>query len=91
VCPLDGGRGKDRRFSYSSEHLLRKLSRAERKREIDQRLADRKKLRAEIVALSKQRDAYIAAARKKQAGPQTGFDAAVAAALKEQLARKGIK
>jgi len=70
---------------------LRKLSRAERKREIDQRLADRKKLRAEIVALSKQRDAYIAAARKKQAGPQTGFDAAVAAALKEQLARKGIK
>ena len=22
MCPLDGGRGKDRRFSYSSEHLL---------------------------------------------------------------------
>jgi Mg-chelatase subunit ChlD len=37
------------------------------------------------------RHAHIAAERKKHSGTQTGFDAAVASALKEQLARKGIK
>ncbi|MBA3321454.1 MAG: VWA domain-containing protein [Pyrinomonadaceae bacterium] len=71
---------------------LRKLPKEDRKKEIDQRLAERQKLRAEIVTLSKQRDAYLAAERKKQEGTkQTGFDSAVAAALKAQLARKGIK
>jgi hypothetical protein len=69
---------------------LRKLSPTERKVEIEKRLAARRELRAQIVNLSKQRDAFIAAERKKQ-GKQSGFDAAVAEALKEQLARKGIK
>jgi hypothetical protein len=71
---------------------LRKLSPEARKQEIEKRLAARRELRAQIVTLSKQRDAYIAAERKKQTGgKQSGFDAAVAQALKEQLARKGIK
>jgi Mg-chelatase subunit ChlD len=70
---------------------LQKLSADERKKEIDRRLAERQKIRDEIVSLKKQRDDYIAAERKKRSGPQTGFDAAVASALKEQLARKGIK
>ena len=49
-------------------------------------------VRAQIVALSKQRDEFIAAERKKlPAGKQGGFDSAVAAALRDQLARKGIK
>jgi Mg-chelatase subunit ChlD len=71
---------------------LRKLSPAERKQEIEKRLAARHELRAQIVKLSKQRDEYITTERKKQVGgKQSGFDAAVAQALKEQLARKGIK
>jgi hypothetical protein len=70
---------------------LRKLSAAERKQEIDKRLAERKQLRADIVALAKKRDDFIAAERKRQTGKQDGFDTAVSTALKEQLARKGIK
>jgi hypothetical protein len=70
---------------------LKKLSAAERKAEVGRRLAERQKIRDEIVTLKKQRDDYVAAERKKHSGTQTGFDAAVATALKEQLARKGIK
>jgi Mg-chelatase subunit ChlD len=70
---------------------LRKLSKAERAKEVEKRLAERKKLREEIVALAKKRDDYITAERKRQTGKQDGFDTAVSLALKEQLSRKGIK
>jgi Mg-chelatase subunit ChlD len=70
---------------------LRKLAPAARQQEIDRRLAERKQLRAQIVELAKKRDDYIANERRKQTGHQDGFDTAVATALKEQLARKGIK
>jgi Mg-chelatase subunit ChlD len=70
---------------------LQKLSSAERRKEVERRLTERQKIRDEIVSLNKQRDEYIAVERKKQSGGQTGFDAAVASALKEQLSRKGIK
>ncbi len=71
---------------------LQKLSPDQRKQEIEKRLAERRDIRAEIVSLSKQRDEFISIERrKKNGGKQNGFDAAVAAALKEQLARKGIK
>jgi Mg-chelatase subunit ChlD len=71
---------------------LQKLSPNERRQEIEKRLAARRDLRAQIVSLSKQRDEFIAAERKKQnGGKQNGFDAAVAAALRDQLSRKGIK
>ena len=70
---------------------IRKLSAAERRKEVERRLDERRKIREEIVTLKKQRDEYVAAERRKQAGGQTGFDAAVASALKEQLARKGIR
>lgn len=72
---------------------LRKLTVAARKKEIEKRLEERKKLRADIVSLSKQRDEYIAAERKKLTGgkQQQGFDAAVASALKAQMARKRLK
>jgi hypothetical protein len=69
---------------------LQKLSVTERKREIDKRIAARKQVRAEILALSKQRDGYIAAERKKK-GQTNGFDTAVTQALREQLLRKGIR
>lgn len=70
---------------------FQKMSPAERQKEVERRLAERKKIREEIVTLSKQRDEYITAERKKTTGGQSGFDSAVASALKEQMARKGIK
>jgi len=69
---------------------LKKLAPAERKKEIEKRIAERKKIRAEILTLSKQRDEYLTAERKKLKR-EDGFDAAVAKALQEQLLKKGIK
>jgi hypothetical protein len=69
---------------------LQKLSPAARKQEIEKRLDARKKMRAEILTLSKQRDVYISNERRKQTGGKQGaFDTAVSAALQTQLARKG--
>ena len=70
---------------------LKKLEPAARQKEIEKRLGERKKLREDILKLSKQRDEFIAAARKKQSGKPNSFDSAVAGALREQLGRKGIK
>jgi Mg-chelatase subunit ChlD len=70
---------------------LKKLEPAARQKEIERRLAEREKLRQDILKLSKLRDDFIAASRQKQAGKPNGFDSAVAAALKGQLSRKGIK
>lgn len=69
--------------------VLRGLSHEDRKQEVEKRLEERKELRRQIVALSKQRLDYIAAEKAKKTGSkQNSFDAAVAEALKEQLARK---
>jgi hypothetical protein len=67
---------------------LQKLSPADRRKEVERRLAERKRVREEIVTLSKKRDEFIAAERKKTSPGQTGFDTAVATALKQQMARK---
>jgi len=70
---------------------LRDMSPAQRKQEIEKRLAERRELRAQIVVLSKQREEFIAAERKKLGAKSDAFDTAVVTALKEQLKRKGIK
>lgn len=71
---------------------LQKLSAEDRAKEIGKRLAERKEIRKQILALSKQRTDYIAAERQKHnGGVQNGFDVAVSAALRQQLAKKGIK
>jgi Mg-chelatase subunit ChlD len=81
--------------SVKSEDLpseLQKLSTEEQKLEIVKRLAERREIRKQILALSQQRTEYIAAERKKRTGgAQNGFDVAVSAALREQLAKKGIR
>ncbi len=69
---------------------LKRLSPEERKKEVEKRIAERKKIRGEILELSKKRDEYITAERKKLEG-QNGFDSAVSEALNEQLLRRGIK
>ena len=71
---------------------LQKLSVEERRQEIEKRLAERSEIRKQILALSKQRTEYIAAEQKKRSGgAQNGFDVAVSAALREQLAKKAIR
>jgi Mg-chelatase subunit ChlD len=70
---------------------LKKLEPAARQKEIEKRLAERKKLREDILKLSKLRDEFIAGARKKQSGKPNSFDSAVARALTEQLSRKVSK
>jgi Mg-chelatase subunit ChlD len=71
---------------------LQKLSAEERKKVVADKIEERKKIRLQILELSKKRDAFIAEERKKQSAKnQTGFDEAVSAALKAQIARKGLK
>jgi Mg-chelatase subunit ChlD len=70
---------------------LQKLEPAERQKEIEKRLAERREIRAQILSLSKQRDEFILAERKKTGVKQNGFDGAVTNALKEQMKRKGLK
>ena len=69
---------------------MQKMSVSERKKVIEKRIEERKAIRAEILSLSKQRDEYVATERAKR-GSKNGFDTAVAQALKEQLAKKGIR
>lgn len=66
--------------------VLQKKSLNERKTWLDEQSKARSALRAKITALSKQREAYIAAEKKKAAnGNKDGFDEAVSKALKEQI------
>ena len=87
--------GSTKLDSVKTEDLpseLQKLSVEERTKYIENRLADRAEIRKQIMALSKQRTEYIAAEQKKRkGGAQNGFDVAVSAALREQLAKKGIR
>ena len=86
-------KGKTRLQDVKVENLpapLQKMPEAERSKEVEKRIAERKKIRDEILSLSKQRDAFIAAERKRS-GKGGGFDSAVQTALGEQLAKRGIK
>ena len=66
---------------------LKDLSVADRTKEIERRLAERREIRKQILELSKQRADYIAAEQKKRTGvTKNSFDLAVSAALKEQMA-----
>lgn len=68
---------------------LKAMATPDRAAEVKKRIGDRKKIREEILNLSKQRAAYLEEERKK-AGKSGGFDAAVGNALSEQLKLRGI-
>lgn len=71
---------------------LKNLSAEDRTKEIEKRLAERREIRKQILSLSKQRTEYIAAEQKKRNGRgANGFDVAVSAALREQLAKKRLR
>ena len=87
--------GSKKLESVKSEDLpadLQKLSPEERAKEVEKRLSERREIRAQILSLSKQRTDFIANEQKKRTGgKQNSFDVAVSSALREQLAKKGIK
>jgi Mg-chelatase subunit ChlD len=68
---------------------LKTLSAAERQNEVQRRLAERKRIREEILTLSKQREEFLKNEQAKN-GQSNGFDSAVANALREQMSRAGI-
>jgi Mg-chelatase subunit ChlD len=71
---------------------LQKLSAEERKKAVANKIEERKIIRLQILELSRKRDAFIREEREKQtANKPAGFDEAVSAALKAQIARKGLK
>lgn len=71
---------------------MQKLSPQARQQEIAKRLAQRKVMRAQILQLSRKRETFLAEASKKKSGAKpSGFDAAVNAALRKELAPKGIR
>ena len=68
---------------------LKAMPSPDRAREVEKRLGDRKKVREEILNLSKQRAEYLKEERNRS-GKKAGFDAAVGDALGQQLTSKGI-
>ena len=71
---------------------LQPLAPEARQAEVSRRLQQRKMTRDEILALAKQREAFVTQEKRKQADAQAedGFDTTVARTLKEQAAEKGI-
>jgi hypothetical protein len=86
-------KGKVDPESVKKEELpdnLQRMTEEDRRQEIERRLAERKKIRDEILNLSKQRETFISAENKKS-GKRNGFDSAVRSALDRQLQSKGIQ
>ncbi|HEY2963989.1 MAG TPA: vWA domain-containing protein [Pyrinomonadaceae bacterium] len=65
---------------------LQRLSPAERRQEIEGRLAKRREIRAQILNLSKERSSFVRAEQEK-AGKAGGFDVVVSKTLKQQMSR----
>ena len=72
---------------------LRKLSPDELKTLVEKKQKERAEIQKRIAELSKERDAYVEAERKKlaKAGKGDGFDEKVSQSLKAQAKRKGIR
>lgn len=70
---------------------LRNMDTAQRAAEVEKRLAQRREIRARILELSKQREAFVDNERKKLNSKEEGFDTVVAKTLKAQMARKKTK
>ena len=72
---------------------LRKLSTDELKAHVEKMQKERAELQKRITELSKERDAYISAERKKlaKAGKGDGFDEQVSKSLRSQAKKKGIR
>lgn len=69
---------------------MKKMSKEERAKYVADQLAKRKALQARLTELSKQRDAFIAAEKKKVVASKDAFDEKVGAMIQEQAKGKGI-
>ncbi len=69
---------------------VRKLDKAGQQKYLDEKLADRRKLKEEINLLQAQRKAYIAQEEKKQSGAQT-LDKAMIETIRRQAVKRGYK
>jgi hypothetical protein len=88
--------GKVKLESLDKDQLpaeLQKLDTNELKAEIGKKQTERAELQARIQELTRERDNYLAAERKRQAelGKGDSFDEKVAASIRAQAARKGIE
>jgi Mg-chelatase subunit ChlD len=94
---LDGlSSGKVKLAALKKDELppeLQKLSDKELKAEIEKKQKERSEVQTQIQKLSQEREAYLAAERKKLAeqGKGDSFDAQVAASIRAEAARKGIE
>ena len=70
---------------------VRKLDKAARDKYLDQKLAERKKIKDEINSLQAQRKAYIAAEEKKKASGASTFDKAMIDSIRRQATQRGYK
>ena len=69
---------------------IRKLDKKARDKYLDEKLAERKKIKEEINSLQSQRKVYIAQEEKKQAGANT-LDKAMIDTIRRQATRRGYK
>jgi hypothetical protein len=94
---LDGlKKGEVKLATLNKEELppeLQKLNDKDLKAEIEKKQKERSAVQAQIQELSQEREAYLAAERKKLAeqGKGDSFDAQVAASIRAQAARKSIE
>ena len=68
---------------------MKKMSAEERKAYLEKKIAERAEIQKQVLALNKQRDAYVATQRKESAKTDT-LDTAMTKALRSQAEKKGI-
>ncbi|MCF7785398.1 MAG: VWA domain-containing protein [Prosthecobacter sp.] len=68
---------------------MRKMSVEERKAYLEKKIAERAEIQKQVLALNKDREAYVATQRKESAKTDT-LDAAMTKALRSQAEKKGI-
>jgi len=91
VSALESGKmSQDQLKAENLPEELQKLSKAEREKYLEQKLAERRKIQAEIAALQTQRKAHIAAEEKKAAGAST-LDRAMIDSIRKQAVTRGYK
>ncbi|MEI7482515.1 MAG: FlgO family outer membrane protein [Elusimicrobiota bacterium] len=86
--------GAMKRSDIKKEQLpeeLRKMDKAQLDKHIDSKLAERKKIKADIIRLQEERKSYIARQEKTQSGAPVTLDKAVIDAVHKQAVKKGYK
>ena len=68
---------------------MKKMSVEERKTYLEKKIAERAEIQKQVLALNKEREAYVATKRKEFAKTET-LDTAMTKALRTQAEKKGI-